>query len=211
MDPELYQRKIPLFILSILGIWMIAEWFLTPLKPLVPITDTIRTFATIIAAASWGLGNAVLVIAHARRIYRRTKTPHWIYSVIFQVCFWTMLIAGIAQGSRGEAFQWLYNTIIAPAHRALYSTTAFYITTAGYRVFRFRNLDAAVLLISGMFVLWSVLPLFKGPFPILGTIGAWISDVIAVACYRAFVIGVALGIIGLALRIFLHKHPEVLT
>jgi len=100
---------------------------------------------------------------------------------------------------------------VAPAGRALYSTTAFYITTAGYRVFRFRNVDAAVLLICGMFVLWSVLPIFTGPFPILSSIGAWINDVLAVACYRAFVIGVALGIIGLALRIFLHKHPEVLT
>lgn len=211
MDPELYQRKIPLFIVSFLGVWMIAEWFFEPLKPLMPITDTIRTFATIIAAASWGVGNAVLVIAHARRIYKRMTRPHWAYSVIFQICFWMMLIAGITQGSQGKTFQWLYNVIIAPAHRALYSTTAFYITTAGYRVFRFRNLDAAILLICGMFVLWGVLPLFTGAMPILGKIGTWISDVLAVACYRAFVIGVALGIIGLALRIFLHKHPEVLT
>jgi hypothetical protein len=117
---------------------------------------------------------------------------------------------GVLNTSSDTNFLWLYNHILAPAGQALYSTTAFYITTAGYRVFRLRNLDATVLMIAGMFVLWSVLPLFTGPIPVLVPIAMWINDVIAVAAYRGFVMGVALGIIGLALRIFLHKHKEVI-
>jgi len=202
---------IPLFILSILGVWMTLEYFFPFLAPLVPITDMIRTFATILASAAIGLGTAVLCIAHGRRIYRQTKDPFWGYSVIFIATFLAMFLSGLFQGTQGSIFLWLYDYIQAPGGQALYSTTAFYVTTAGYRVFRFRNLDATVLLIAGMFVMWSVLPLFTGPFPVLVTIAGWINDVWSVAAYRGFVIGVAFGIIGLSLRIFLHKHREVLA
>lgn len=211
MDPEFYKMTIPLYIVSILGVWMIAEYFLPFLDPLVPTTDTIRTFATVLSAASWGLGTAVLCIAHARRVYRQTRTPHWGYSIIFLICFIVMLGTTLTEGLQGPTYLWFYNYIIGPTGQALYSTTAFYVTTAGYRVFRFRNLDAAVLLICGMFVMWSVLPLFTGPFPVIVTVAGWINDVIAVAAYRGFVMGVALGIIGLAVRVFLHKHREVLA
>lgn len=211
MDPENYRMTIPLYIVTILGVWMIAEYFLPALGSLIPITDTIRTFATILAAASWGLGTAILCIAHGRRIYRQTKTPFWGYSVLFMICFLVMLGSALVEGLTGATYLWFYKYIIGPTGQALYSTTAFYVTTAGYRVFRFRNIDATVLLICGMFVMWSVLPLFTGPFPVLVTIASWINNVVAVAAYRGFAMGVALGIIGLAVRVFLHKHREVLA
>ncbi len=208
MDPEIYRTSIPLFIVSILGVWMVAEYFLPFLGPLVPITDAIRTYATIIAAASFGLGTAILGIAHGRRVYKRTREPFWGYSIVYLVTFIVMFGSGLLQGTGGATFSWLNLSILAPGGQALYSTTAFYVTSAGYRVFRFRNLDAAVLLIAGMFGLWYVLPLFTGTFPVLSPIGAWLNDVVAVAAYRGFVIGVAFGIIGLSVRVFLHKHRE---
>ncbi len=211
MDPENYKMTIPLYIVTILGVWMIVEYFIPALGPLVPVTDTIRTFATILAAASWGLGTAILCIAHGRRIIKQTKTPFWGYSLLFVICFIVMLGSALLEGLTGATWLWFYNYIIGPTGQALYSTTAFYVTTAGYRVFRFRNIDAAVLLICGMFLMWAVLPLFTGPFPVLVSIAGWINDVIAVAAYRGFVMGVALGIIGLAVRVFLHKHREVLA
>jgi hypothetical protein len=207
---DLYERTIPLFIVTILGVWMILEYFLTPLEPLIPITDTIRTYSTVLASASWGLGIAVLTISHARRIYTMSREPFWGYSLVYQVFFWFMIVAALWQGVQGEYFVWGYMTLYSPPAQALYSTTAFYITTAAYRVFRFRNLDAIVLLASGTFVLVSVLPLFTGFVPILGQIGPWIMNVPGTAGFRAFTITVAVATVGLGLRIMLHKHPEVL-
>lgn len=211
MSEETYQMTIPLFIVSVLTVWMTVEYFFPFLAPLEPASHTVQTFATILASAAWGLGTAVLCIAHVRRIYTQSKDPFWGYSVFFLATFFIMFLSGLIQGTQGSIFLWLYNYIQAPGDQALYSTTAFYVTTAGYRVFRFRNLDATVLLISGMFVMWSVLPLFTGPFPVLVTIAKWINNVPSVAAYRGFVMGVALGIIGLALRVILHKHREVLA
>ncbi len=147
---------------------------------------------------------------HIRRIYRQQTDPHWAFSVIYLLGFLIMIAYGLMEGKAGTTFIWYYNAIIAPAGQALYSTTAFYITSAGYRIFRFRNLDATVLLIAGTLVLWAALPLFTGQFPFLSPLGGWVSNVLAVAGYRAFTIGVALGTIGLGLRIFMHKHKEVL-
>ncbi len=204
------RDSLPFFIISFLGAWMILEYFFPFLNPLIPVTDTIRTYATVLAAAAWGLGTALLTINHIRKIYRQSTQPHWAFSVIYLAGFLIMVAYGLMEGKTGNTFIWYYNTIVAPAGQALYSTTAFYITSAGYRIFRLRNLDATVLLVSGTLVLWSVLPLFTGFFPFLSPLGSWVSSVPSVAGYRAFTIGVALGTIGLGLRIFMHKHKEVL-
>lgn len=207
---DLYERTIPLFIVTVLGVWMILEYFFVPLESLIPVTDTIRTYSTVLASASWGLGIAVLTISHARRIYTMSKVPFWGYSVVYQAFFWFMVITALMQGIQGEWFVWGYSTLYSPPAQALYSTTAFYITTAAYRVFRFRNLDAIVLLASGTVVLMSVLPIFTGFIPIIGVLGGWIMNVPGTAGFRAFTITVAVATVGLGLRIMLHKHPEVL-
>jgi hypothetical protein len=194
---DLYERTIPLLIVSFLGAWMILEYFIAPLEPLIPITDTIRTYSTVLASASWGLGIAVLTISHARRIYTQSRVPFWGYSIIYMIFLFFMIITALMDGTNAGWFLWGNENLYAPAGQGLYSTTAFYITTAGYRVFRFRNLDAIVLLASGTLVLMSVLPIFTGFIPIIGQVGGWIMNVPGVAGYRAFTITLAVATIGL--------------
>jgi multisubunit Na+/H+ antiporter MnhB subunit len=88
--------------------------------------------------------------------------------------------------------------------------TAFYITTAAYRVFKFRNIDASVLLICGMIVLTSTLPLFTNVFPWLVPLRTWLTEVPVRGANRALTLGVSLGAIGLGLRVMLHRHEEML-
>lgn len=210
VDSEFIENTLPLLILSFIGTVMVLENFFDPLSPIIPLTDTIRTYTTVLASAAWGLGIAVLTLSHIRAIYRKRESPSWVYSAVYMIAFLVMSLTGLAVGVAGERFIWLYDVIYSPGHMTLYSTTAFFITTAGFRVFRLRNLDSAVLLISGTIVLMSVLPIFTGFIPFIGPLGNWIMTVPGVAGYRAFTIGVAIGILGLGLRIFLHKHPEVL-
>jgi hypothetical protein len=210
MDKDFYQVFLPLAVVTFIGTWMVAGYFIAPLSFTNSAQDTVNGFAAIIAPAAYGLGTALLCLNHGRRIYKRQKAPFWGFSLLFFAGFLIILGWGLIEGQNGPNFTWFYDYTLAPAEQALYSTTAFYVTTAGYRVFRFRNLDAAVLLIAGTLVMWSVSPLIVGQIPIFAPIGAWISNVPAVAGYRAFSVGVALGIVGLGLRIFLHKHKEVL-
>ena len=210
MKSETYKLTVPLFIVSILGTVMILEYFFSFLNPIIIYTDTLRSYATVISSAAIGVGTALLVILHSRRIYAKSDTPHWSYSIIFFIFFLATFLSGLLKGVRSDTFLWMFNYIQQPTGQAYYSCTAFYITTAAYRVFRFRNLDASVLLASGMLAMWAVLPLFTGSVPFIVPIFTWMNNTLVMAGYRAFGIGLALGTIGLGVRIFLHKHKEVL-
>ncbi|EMR73090.1 hypothetical protein MCGE09_00110 [Thaumarchaeota archaeon SCGC AB-539-E09] len=207
----MYKTTIPFWIITVVGFLTILEYFFPIIQGILggPL-EMVRTYTTILAGAAYGIGTTLLALNHGRRIYRRSGTPSWIYSIFFFIMLIITLGACLIGGQRGPETTWIFTYILAPSGQALYSTTAFYISTAGYRIFRFRNLDAAVLLISGMIILWSVLPLFTGPFPIIVTVASWLNNVPVIAGYRAFVMGTALGSIGLGLRIMLQKHPEVL-
>lgn len=211
MSDELYKSTIPFWIITVLGALTVLEYFIPFIGNILggPL-ETIRTYSTVLAGAAYGIGTALLVMNHGRRIYRRTMSPHWVFSIVFFVAIIVTVGVMLIQGETGPTTDWIFVYILAPSGQALYSTTAFYISTAGYRIFRFRNLDAAVLLLSGMLILVSVLPLFTGPFPFLVPLASWLNNVPVVAGYRAFVMGTALGSIGLGLRIMLQKHPEVL-
>lgn len=211
MSDEMYKSTIPFWIITVVGFLTILEYFFPVVQGVIGGTlETVRTYTTILAGAAYGIGTALLAANHGRRIYRRSMAPHWAFSIVFFVMLLGTFIIMLLGGERGPNSTWLFTYILAPSGQALYSTTAFYISTAGYRIFRFRNLDAAVLLISGMIILWSVLPLFTGPFPFLVPMASWLNNVPVVAGYRAFVMGTSLGTIGLGLRIMLQKHPEVL-
>ena len=211
MSDEMYKSTIPFWIITVVGFLTILEYFFPVVQGVIGGTlETVRTYTTILAGAAYGIGTALLAANHGRRIYRRSMAPHWAFSIVFFAMLLGTFIIMLLGGERGPNSTWLFTYILAPSGQALYSTTAFYISTAGYRIFRFRNLDAAVLLISGMIILWSVLPLFTGPFPFLVPMASWLNNVPVVAGYRAFVMGTSLGTIGLGLRIMLQKHPEVL-
>jgi hypothetical protein len=211
MSDEMYKTTIPFWIITVVGFLTILEYYFPFIQGVLgaPL-ETIRTYCTIMAGAAYGIGTAMLTLNHGRRIYKRSGAPSWIYSIFFFIMLIITLGACIIGGQRGPETTWIFTYILAPSGQALYSTTAFYISTAGYRIFRFRNLDAAVLLISGLIIMWSVLPLFTGPFPFIVTVASWLNNVPVIAGYRAFVMGTSLGSIGLGLRIMLQKHPEVL-
>jgi len=211
MSDEMYKSTIPFWIITVLGALTVLEYFIPALQGIIggPL-EMVRTYCTIMAGAAYGIGTALLSMNHGRRIYRRSTGPSWMFSIIFFVAIVVTVGVMLLGGQRGDNTVWLFTYILAPSGQALYSMTAFYISTAGYRIFRFRNLDATVLLLSGMLILWSVLPLFTGPFPFLVPMASWLNNVPVVAGFRAFVMGTALGSIGLGLRIMLQKHPEVL-
>ena len=211
MSDELYKSTIPFWIITILGALTVVEYFFPFVANILggPL-EMLRTYSTILAGAAYGIGTALLVMNHGRRIARRTTGPHWAFSIVFFIMIIITIGVMLIGGQTGTQSQWLFTYILAPSGQALYSTTAFYISTAGYRIFRFRNLDAAVLLLAGMLILLSVLPLFTGPFPFFVPIASWLNNVPVVAGYRAFVMGTSFGSIGLGLRIMLQKHPEAL-
>jgi hypothetical protein len=80
------------------------------------------------------------------------------------VAFVIMLFTGLAGylgtgvATSNSIYNWLFNNVYTPLGSTTYAITGFYIFSAAYRAFRARNVDAALMLIAGCFVILSNAP-----------------------------------------------------
>ncbi len=205
MSERLIKLKIPIYLTTILGILMIIEFYFPMPEPITNINVTLRSFVTIVSAAGLILGIIILTIAHLRKISK--KESGWYYSIIYLVGLVITSALGLTS-VRNTTFLWIYNNMTAPIGVALYSLTAFYITSAAYRVFRARNWNAAVLLVCAFIVFMMLIPVGAVIFPPVVPIGEWLRSYPSSAGFRGMIIGVSLGIIGLGVRVYTGRQKE---
>ncbi|HUV54031.1 MAG TPA: hypothetical protein VMW03_02365 [Candidatus Krumholzibacteriaceae bacterium] len=205
MSDRVYKIQLPIFLTALLGILMVLEHFFPMPDVVTNFNITTRSFVTIVSAAALMLGIIFLTIAHVRTISQ--KKSEWYYSIFFIVSLLITIGLGLI-GIRNESFLWIYNNMTAPIGAALYSLTAFYITSAAYRVFRARNWSAAVLLVCGFIVLMMLIPIGAIIFPPVVPIGEWIRSFPSSAGFRGMIMGTSLGIMGLGVRVFTGRQKE---
>jgi hypothetical protein len=207
---EIHKMKIPTAIMFVVGMWMILEYYLPFPGGLIIAGDELRNFISLIAAGSVGVGTVYTFMYHAKRIIKKTEIPHWNYSILLIASFLITTAFGIYGGREQLQFDWIFANISSPLGSAVLSTTAFFITSAAFRVFRIKNLDAGILLICGVIVVLSLVPLATSVFPPFTPIAEWIQNVPGGAGFRGFIMGSALGVVGISLRVLLGMQKEVL-
>ena len=205
MSDRIVKMQIPLILTAVIGLLMIIEFFFPMPASVTSLNVTLRSFVTIISAAALILGTIVLTIYHGKKI--GTKGSEWYYSIVYVVAF--VVTAGLGViNVRDTTFLWIYNNMTSPIGAALYSLTAFYITSAAYRVLRARNLNSAVMLVSALVILLMLIPIGAILFPPVVPIGTWIRDFPSGAGFRGMIIGTSLGIMGLGVRVFMGRQKE---
>ncbi len=205
MSERLYKIQIPIILQALFIILMLAEFFFTVPKPIIDINVTLRSFVPIVSAAAIILGIVLLTISHIKKI--SSRGDDWYYSIIYLISLVITSAFGIIS-VRDFTFQWIYNNMTAPIGVALYSLTAFYITSAAYRVFRARNLDATVLLVCAFIVLMMLIPVGAAILPPVVPIGEWLRSFPSSAGFRGMIVGTSLGIVGLGVRIMVGRQRE---
>ncbi len=172
--------------------------------------ETIRTWAVIIFNISLGLGAARLLIQHSMRVQRQRRD--WHFSVVLLGLFVVMLLTGFAGyittgvQTNNDIYNWLFNYVYTPLGATLYPITGFYIFSAAYRAFRARNIDAALMLIAGCFVMLKNAPVGEAIWVGFATIGNWFQYTGQVPGMRTFAIVGALGLIAYGFRALLGKE-----
>ena len=172
--------------------------------------ETIRTWAVIIFNISLGLGAARLLIQHSLRVQRQRRD--WHFSVVLLGLFVVMLLTGFAGyittgvQTNNSIYNWLFNYVYTPLGATLYPITGFYIFSAAYRAFRARNIDAALMLIAGCFVMLKNAPVGEAIWVGFATIGNWFQFTGQVPGMRTFAIVGALGLIAYGFRALLGKE-----
>jgi hypothetical protein len=223
------KRLLPRVITSAVGILLILTAFGArpgsdgtgpwPVQVFDYVDRNFSVWFNILAVFAFILGGASLLKNHVQKVLR--QRPDWAYSLVTLVSFIGVLIVGLLKlggptGLQGEVTApdaWLmvvFNALYGPLMAALYSLLAFFLASAAYRAFRLRSREATILLVAASVVLvgrtplgtWlsNLLPDSLG-FLRLDTLSMWLMQVPNVAGQRAILIGIAVGVAALTLRI----------
>ena len=191
---------------------------------LTPFLDPVNNFITNVVIWTIGLGVISLVIVHGRRLLRRQAG--WVNSIGFFVALIVMLWVGFAswagkgpadthlQQSMHNTYTVLFNGLLINLDSAMFALLAFYIASASYRAFRVRSVEAALLMFSALIVMLGVVSFgvlltswigIDGPWRYfrIEQMSAWLLNWINAPGYRAVLIGVQVGALAMAMRLWL--------
>lgn len=205
VSSRIYKLEIPVVLTSLCILLMVSEFYVNVPESIMLTNVTLRSFTTILAAAALILGNVLLFVSHTKKLSDRRK--EWYFSIIFMISFFITALLGL-KSVRDPTFLWIYNSMTAPIGGTLYSLTGFYITVAAYRVFRARNLTATILLGTAFIVFVAYIPIGAVAIPGITQLSDWIMSFPNTAGYRGMFMGIALGIVGMGIRVFIGKQRE---
>lgn len=209
------KKIVPLGLAFTIGILGAFKYFIS-YGPTDSLINNAVTFDLILSTMAMAIGLINLSLIHGRNIARKRRG--WIFSVILIAFMYFAFIIGLGatRNLGGQSFYgviplgtepfayFLVIAVLNPASTTVMSLLAFYIASAAYRTFRLRNIDSAILLISGSLVLLGQAPIGSYFF---GTgildLKTWILSVPNMAGSRGCTIGIAIGSVAIAIRVLL--------
>jgi len=212
------RREVPIAITFIVGMFMIVDFFV-PHAYVSASAEELKQWGTIIIAASILLGIGNLLRVHSKKIAR--KEEGWGYSIVLLVIMAVMLWFGLWPGAtlgpnemvgtveEGSYFNWMFLNMQVPLQATMFSLLAFFIASAAYRAFRLRSAEASLLLIAAIIVMLGRVPLGQAITQNLPEKAQlpWLTEVIMeypnMAAFRGILMGAALGVMAMGLRIIL--------
>ena len=193
----MYRRTIPFIISIVIGLSYILSGALPEISAWKNLLDKWFQISTAFAVL---IGAISLSMVHFRNLRRPERL---IYSTTLIIALYGTVVLGLIQTSKGELYQTWYNMTIVPLEAAILSQIAFYITTAAFRVLRMRSLEASLMLIAAVFVMFYNVPVGAAVWQGITVIGKWLMDIPNTAAMRAITMGAALGASATAIRVFL--------
>ncbi len=214
------KRTVPLIITFIVGTLLIVAAFV-PHYPFDKWNNDFNEFFNIIQAFAFILGGANLMRMHGRRLVERGAGAF--YSGVCLAGFLGMMTVGLFKlgnpaGLTGDVdvtgswFEIGYRYLFSPTSATIYALLAFFIASASYRAFRAKNTEASLLLVTAMVILLGrtfLGPVLTGWLPPslsffeISNLASWFMSVPVQAGNRAIMLGVALGIVSLSLKVIL--------
>ncbi len=191
---------------------MIIQFFV-PHPPFTNMYEELLNWVRIIGIFALIIGLSSLIKLHYTRIVRKTRDLP--YSIIVFVGMAVMAAVGLIKGIEGSWFEWLFNNIQVPLQATMFSLLAFFIASAAYRAFRARTLEATLMLVTAIVVMFARVPIgeflwqrmpdsvvqIRANLP--GDISDWILKVPSMAAGRGILLGISLGAIATSLKIIL--------
>ena len=202
MSNVLRRIEIPIFLTIIATLLQVIPYYIN--IPVINDTaNTVNLWVILVVAWATFIGPLSLMQVHGKAVQKRGKG--WYFSVVVLIATVVMSITGlpfaeVGLGTTNAVYQWLFTYGQTPLSGTMYGIIAFFITSAAYRAFRAKNIEATLVLVAGLAMVMYNAPVFTASWPGFRIIGQWIYDVPNMATNRAVTIGAALGAIALAVR-----------
>ncbi len=199
---SLIKRWIPILIFATLPGLIVLAGYLIQNPTLAYFRDRLIAGAVIVAAFALLLGIFNILRIHGGRVLHRRQG--WYYSLILLLAMlvaWIppILPAGVPiQKTLGHA---VFDYVISPLGASLAALVVFTLALAAFRLLRTRHSPGAVFFLLGVAVVLLGSTPFTG-MEWLANIRDWIVNVPGMAGMRGLLLGVALGTVITALRVF---------
>jgi hypothetical protein len=202
MSNVLRRIEIPIILTIIATLLQVIPYYIN-IPVINDAANTVNLWVLLVVAWATFIGPLSLMQVHGKAVQKRGKG--WYFSVIVLAATIVMSIAGlpiaeVGLGTTNAVYQWLFTYGQTPLSGTMYGIIAFFITSAAYRAFRAKNIEATLVLVAGLAMVMYNAPVFTASWPGFRIIGQWIYDVPNMATNRAVTIGAALGAIALAVR-----------
>lgn len=195
------RRQIPLTIVFIIGIFMVAQFFI-PSRLSQNIYRIVLRWLIVVSAFALILAIGSLSKHHLTKV--RKKSQGWGYSIVTLISLVFMASIGLFGGiKQGTIFMRLYEYIQAPMQATMFALLAFYMASASYRAFRARTKEATLLLVAACIVMVSAIPLGPSIWRGIIDLSEWLLMVPNMAAKRGILFGIGLGATATALKIIL--------
>ena len=202
MSDVLRRIEIPIALTIIACLLQVIPYYFE-IPALESAANTASNGVLLIVACATFVGVISIIQVHGKRIQRQSEG--WYYSLLVIGLSVIMALTGLpfpeaGLGVNNSIYNWLFINVQTPLGGTMYSIIAFFITSAAFRAFRARNLEASIILVAGTIMVMGNAPLLTNYFPFIADMSLWIRQVPNLATMRGVMIGAALGSIALAVR-----------
>lgn len=195
------KLRIPLLLTFVTALVMLP-WMFTPHYVGLYVQEQVNDWMRVVSGLGLVLGIITLLQTHFRKIARRQRD--WGYSVLAIGSFFGMALIGIIRGiEQGTVFNWIFSNMYAPLDATMFSLLGFFVASAAYRTFRARTVEATLLLVAALVVMFGRIPLGEAIYSKAPDVAEWIMSNPALGAKRAIIFGVSLGGVAMSLRIML--------
>lgn len=99
-------------------------------------------------------------------------------------------------------YDFLYEGFFIPLGSAMFSLLGFYIISAGYRAFRVKSAESALMMVAAVVVMLGQIPFYIWIHDSLPEIRLWLLEVPSAAAFRAIKFGAAIAGLYMAIRMW---------
>ena len=203
-----FQKVVLPRIIFIIASLIVIVAFFTNIPELRSISSELTPWGVTIATVAVAIGTITLLKTHWDRARKRSKG--YLYSI------WTILLVlvtiavGQVSGLNSPAYKFIFDNWYGPLYSSVYCLIAAYSLSAAYRGFRIKNMAAVVLTIAFLLIMLNEAPIGGVIWSGFEPLATWINRVPLASGMRVVLIGGAIGLLALVIRIMTGREKTPL-